>query len=234
MTRIIAFDGIDCTGKTTVIESLKERLIEENYIPYVFHLTSPDVLYKEFFVSQFFTKSELDVSEPFIQWSKFIECFNNIKVILAANPHNIVLLDRTPFSQPIWNRFFDRGKDSVQAGLLTYFLKYFETLNEEMLFVNLNVNTEILTQRILLSDNDRINFINAFNRLYSLDKPVRTETDEGKISFMIYQLKEEFNRLFVSLSRNQIDVKTFDNNIEEDFQHILDELTKINEQVENE
>lgn len=49
MNRIIAFDGLDRSGKTTIINNLSEELIKENYIPYVFHLTGPNDEYNEIF-----------------------------------------------------------------------------------------------------------------------------------------------------------------------------------------
>jgi thymidylate kinase len=39
MRRIIAFDGFDCTGKTTLVNELEERLSLKGLHVYTFHLT---------------------------------------------------------------------------------------------------------------------------------------------------------------------------------------------------
>lgn len=150
-------------------------------------------------------------SDSIIQWSKFLNLFNNIKIILSASIRNIIILDRTPYSENIWNQFFNRTNPYQNDIILKTFLSNFTTLNEEIQFVSLDVNTTILADRILVSENDRINYINAFNNLYKNISSV-SDDDHSKILFMVNKIKEEFNKLYITLRQYNIDVITYENN----------------------
>lgn len=226
MKRIIAFDGLDCIGKSTVINQLKEELIRRDYIPFVFHLTSPNKLYAEFFISYNFGDLNHKITDSIIQWSKFVELFNNIKIILSGNPHNIVILDRTPYSENIWNNFFNRQNNYNNANILKQFLQNFKDLNEEILYINLDVDNTILVNRILKKENDYKNYVNAFDTLYSkkykeLYPNYNADEISSKIYYMIYLLKEQFSKLFVELRYNNIEVKTLKNESESDINNII-------------
>ena len=226
MKRIIAFDGLDCIGKSTVINQLKEELIRSDYIPYVFHLTSPNKLYEEFFISYNFGDLNHKVTDSIIQWSKFVELFNNIKIILSANPHNIVILDRTPYSENIWNNFFNRQNSYQNTNILKQFLQNFKDLNEEILYINLDVDNTILVNRILKKENDYKNYVNAFDSLYNkkynnLYPNYNADDISSKIYYMINFLKEQFNKLFIELRYNNIEVKTLKNETESDINNII-------------
>ena len=177
MRRIIAFDGIDCIGKSYVIRFMYDELLRNNYIPYVFHLTGPDKDYKDFFIDRHFGKLSNKVTDGIIQWEKFIQLYTDIKTILCASTRNVILLDRTPYSENIWNMFFGRKNNYENNAIMLHFLKIFKTLNEEITFVNLDVDSRILTNRILLRDEDCSNYVNAFDRLFGDKPPFRFDHD---------------------------------------------------------
>lgn len=178
MRRVIAFDGIDCIGKSYVINFLHDELIRNDYIPYVFHLSGPDKEYKEFFKHEYFGRLSNKITDSLIQWEKFIQLYSDIKTILSASTRNIVLLDRTPYSENIWNMFFCRKNNYENDSILLHFLKMFELLNEEIQFINLDVDSKIITQRILYRDEDYYNYVGAFNRLFNDRKPFPFDKDD--------------------------------------------------------
>lgn len=227
MRRIIAFDGIDCIGKSYVINLLNNKLLENDYIPYIFHLTGPNL---DFFNETVFGKIPTEFSNGLIQWEKFLQLFSNIDIILKASTRNIVILDRTPYSENIWLKFFGRSNKFNNEQILKNFINEFQLLNENILFVNLDVENKILTNRILLKDIDSLNFIKAFNKLFITKQHEYNEqiqfNESSKIMYMVNVLKEEFNNLFLLLRKNKIDVVTFQNNFESDLKIIIPELLK--------
>ena len=179
-----------------------------------------------FFISYNFGDLNHKVTDSIIQWSKFVELFNNIKIILSANPHNIVILDRTPYSENIWNNFFNRQNSYQNTNILKQFLQNFKDLNEEILYINLDVDNTILVNRILKKENDYKNYVNAFDSLYNkkynnLYPNYNADDISSKIYYMINFLKEQFNKLFIELRYNNIEVKTLKNETESDINNII-------------
>ncbi len=223
MKRVIAFDGVDCLGKTTVINQLKEELIRNEYIPYVFHLTSPTSDYNGLFNQMNFGTLNNKQSDSLLQWSKFKQLFDCIKVILSADLHNVVILDRTPYSENIWLDFFGRINSYNNENILLYFLQDYKELNNEIKFINLDVSTVKIADRILLRDADRKNYLNAFDLIYDKNKLPQYNPDESmsKILYMVNKVKESFNKLFVILRQNNIEVITLQNETPDDINNII-------------
>ena len=223
MKRVIAFDGVDCLGKTTVINQLKEELIRNEYIPYVFHLTSPKSDYNGLFNQMNFGTLNNKQSDSLLQWSKFKQLFDCIKVILSADLHNVVILDRTPYSENIWLDFFGRINSYNNENILLYFLQDYKELNNEIKFINLDVSTVKIADRILLRDADRKNYLNAFDLIYDKNKLPQYNPDESmsKILYMVNKVKEYFNKLFVILIQNNIEVITLQNETPDDINNII-------------
>jgi thymidylate kinase len=222
MKRIIAFDGGDCLGKSTIIDKLSEDLIDKNFIPYVFHLSSPTDEYRSFFNETNFGKLDSRISNPFIQWEKFIQLFKDINIILKSCPRNIIILDRTPYSENIWAKFFNRKNIFTDTDLLTEFLKLFQNINNEILFINLNVENSILADRIIAREIDFKNYLNAYQLLFK-----NNIDDYNKVLIMIDYIKKEFIELIKLLNSFNIEVKIFDNNTPSDIQTILFELRSM-------
>lgn len=167
MRRIIAFDGIDCIGKSYIIHFLHDELLRHDFIPYVFHLSGPNKEYSSFFTPDKFGKLDNEMTDSLIQWEKFIQLYSDIKTILCASTRNVVILDRTPYSENIWNRFFYRKNKFENDKIMLHFLKMFELLNEEISFINLDVDSKILSNRILTREEDYKNYTRAFDMLFS-------------------------------------------------------------------
>lgn len=210
MRQIIAFDGCDGIGKTTIINKLVENLNDSNFNTFVFHLTGPGD--EQDFIQSFDNIS--NVSTTVTQYLKFYELFKAIKVIISSNPNNIVILDRTPYSEYIWTKFFGRnGIDSARIFNNNMF-KAFQQINSSMLYVSLNVDTEILTDRILTQEQDRKNFLTAFDKIYKQNNMIYTgDMDTCKVLFMVQWIKNSYKELELELTKNNIFVKEFNNNV---------------------
>jgi thymidylate kinase len=224
--RIIAFDGLDCIGKTAIINSLHDKLIKLDYIPYIFHLTSPTNDYNTFFTDYNFGYLNRRETNSIIQWSKFIQTFNMIKEILSESQRNIVILDRTPFSENIWNKFFHRENEYNNDRIFNTFLTLYNDILEKMLYINLDVESNILTNRIAEREIDKNNYIKFFNLTYESETDRQTD-DISKIFQVVNIMKEEFNKLLIELRKFNVNIKTYSNNNLEDINFIVNNI--INE-----
>lgn len=166
-------------------------------------------------------------TDSIIQWTKFLQIFNDINVILSASPRNIILLDRTPFSENIWSEFFNRKSVyNNQSNFLLVFLKLYKELIERYSFkyISLEVNSELLADRIFQRNIDRENYINAFNVIYQQNNNSVFNDDFSKILYMINSLKESFNKLNVLLRQYNIDVEIYANNELSDVNTIVNDI----------
>ena len=121
---------------------------------------------KNFFNSSNFGKIKQNDLNTIVQYEKFYQTFEMIQPILDANLSNIVILDRTPFSELVWSPFFNRESEVYKTKDLTNnFLQLFENIKSQMLYIELTANTENLANRIILREEDYINFITAFDLL---------------------------------------------------------------------
>ena len=222
MKQIIAFDGCDCIGKTTIIDNLITSLQNSGFNPFVFHLTGPST--EQNFINNL--NDVGNISKAAIQYLKFYDLFKAIEVIISSNMNNIVILDRTPFSEFIWVKFFGRQNIASALTFNTNMFKEFKNICLNMLYISLDVDTEILANRILLKQSDRENFLAAFNRIYkeiSANIDASTDTDLCKLLFMVQWVKNQYNSLETQLIKNNIMVKVFKNNT----------ITQIDEIVSN-
>ena len=230
MIRIIAFDGCDCVGKSTTIEYLIKRLKAINYNPIIFHLTSPNDEIKNFFNYNNFPDINKNDLATIVQYEKFYQTFKMFQPILDANPSNIIILDRTPFSEVVWVPFFNReSKKYKTKNLMNNFLKLFENIKSQLLYIELTVTSELLTDRIILKEDDYNNFINAFNNLksstskkYEYINP--NDPDSSKILYMINFVKEQYDSVKMLLRNNNILARTYFNNNEEDMFKCVDDI----------
>lgn len=228
MIRIIAFEGCDCVGKSTTIEYLIKRLKALNYKPIVFHLAGPNEEEKDFFNFNNFPGINKNDLGTIIQYEKFYQMFKMIQPILDSDPYNIIILDRTPFSELVWSPFFNReSKKYSSKKLMDKFLKLFENIKSQMMYIELTASSEILVDRIILKEEDYLNFINAFNNLkdstnkkYEYINP--NDPDSAKILYMINFIKEQYESVKLLLRNNGIFSKTFLNNNNEDMFNIVD------------
>lgn len=224
--RIIAFDGIDCIGKSYIINNLVTEFQSLEYIPYVFHLTGPSDI-----IPVFPNDHTLNNKLSIIQWTKFHQVFNDIQTILAASCRNIVILDRTPFSECIWSSFFNRNINSDDEYMLYMFLNKWTRLIHSMTYVNLEVDIPILVERIINKsnidgENDLTNYLNMYNKTIATSGIVEDIPLNQKLSIAITTVKESFSKLMVLLKNNGVTIETFNNNNEEDKNTIISTLIK--------
>lgn len=220
--RIIAFDGLDRCGKSTIITELKQKLIDNGYIPFVFHLTSPSYEYKTLFVSEIFDGIDKKETNSIIQWSKFFQLFNTIKILLNSNDKIIIILDRTPFSEPIWINFFKRPTKYNTDKILLQFLNIFSDMFNEFLYINLIVDTDILLKRILESTDDFQNYLTAYEN--SVYDPNPLHNNNYKIKYMIEYVKKLYSNLEDLLKIYKIMTLSYENNNLNDKNNILSDL----------
>lgn len=234
--RIIAFDGLDCIGKSTVIFSLKDKLLSMDYIPYVIHLNGPVEDLNNILERPNCFDKTMEYAPFFIQWEKFIQTYKMIKVVLDESLRNIIILDRTPYSEQIWTKFFDRNYNKVKNlnnHALCEFMQLFKQLSETICIVNLDVNNNKILHRLFSKDEDYNNYVNAFDKIY---KPTTTYTPitdtDSKVLYMINTLKQEFNNMFLFLCKYGIETYTYENNTQEDINNItidlIEKITKNN------
>jgi thymidylate kinase len=200
MRRIIAFDGFDCTGKTTLINELEACLKINGLNVYTFHLTGPS--------SYVFEKEDLNIFSDsafaIMQWSKFEQLFETIRTILSVDNKAMIILDRTPFTENIWQEFFNRDNLKVKSAsvqLLTNFCDAFADLLDTMLFVNLNIKITELVNRIYNREADRNNYLAAFEGYDGGE--LNFESDKEKIAAVVDMLDiDYFAPLYCDLSEN--------------------------------
>lgn len=220
--RIIAFDGLDRCGKSTIIVELEQKLKDNGYIPFVFHLTSPSYEYKTLFTPEIFDNIDKAETNSIIQWTKFFQLFNNIKTILNSNDKTIIILDRTPFSESIWINFFKRQSKYNTDKIFLKFLSLFSDLYKDFLYVNLCVDTDILLTRILESKEDKQNYLTAYEKGVFDPNPLHDEN--YKINFMIEHVKKLYYNLELLLQSYKINIFTYKNNNLTDKNSIIDDL----------
>lgn len=220
--RIIAFDGLDRCGKSTIISELEKKLKDEGYIPFIFHLTSPSYEYNTFFTKDIFDNIDKVETNSIIQWTKFFQLFNNIKTILNSNEKTIVILDRTPFSESIWINFFKRQSKYNTDKIFLKFLNLFRDLYNEFMYISLDVDTDILAARINESEEDFQNYLTAYeNGVYD---PNPTHDNNYKVKFMINHVKKLYKNLETLLKSYKIDIYCWKNNNLTDKNSILSDL----------
>lgn len=220
--RIIAFDGLDRCGKSTMISDLEQKLKENGYIPFVFHLTSPSYEYNTLFTPETFDGIDKTDTNSIIQWTKFFQLFNNIKTILNSNNKTLVILDRTPFSESIWINFFKRQSKYNTDKIFLKFLSLFSDLYDKFLYVNLIVDTDILLTRIIESKEDKQNYLTAYEKGVFDPNPLHDEN--YKIKFMIEHVKKLYNNLELLIQSYKINVLTYKNNNLTDKNCIINDL----------
>lgn len=211
MKQIIAFDGCDCIGKSSMINKLDEQLKKLGFNTFIFHLTGPGE--EQNFINGF--NNIGNISKTAIQYLKFYELFKNIETIISANTNNIVILDRTPYSEYIWAKFFKRDNADSAKLFNDKMFETFENINKNMVYISLNVDTDILVNRILINEEDRENFLTAFDNYYTQDNLVITEgsdIDECKVLFMVQWVKNNYDNLELELMKNCITVQIITNN----------------------
>ncbi len=213
--RIIIFDGLDRVGKTSVINSLQAKLKDNGKNPIVFHLTGPvsKVLNLETTFSGNSSQWE-HLGTLTTQWLKFETVFNNIIDILNASENNVVILDRSPYSEPVWSRFFNRNTPDGNHNwsMLKKFLEVFKDLNDQILYISLIVNGEILLNRIYQSETDLNNYVNAFQTYTgSSAGPAKS-----KVLYSMNTVREDFLIVSTWLSKFKIKQVSYENNKEID------------------
>lgn len=226
--RIIAFDGLDCIGKSTVISSLKDKLLSLDYIPYVIHLSGPTEDLNNILSHYPKYDGHMEYVPFFVQWEKFIQTYKNIKVILDESPRNIIILDRTPYSENIWSKFFDRNYNKVKdlnIDALYNFMQLFKNLSEIICIVNLDVYNNKILHRLFTKDIDYNNYVKAFDKIYKPNNMYTPITDtDSKVLYMINTLKEDFNNMFLFLCKHGIETFTYENNNQDDINNITNDL----------
>lgn len=187
---------------------------------------------KNFFNSSNFGKIKQNDLNTIVQYEKFYQTFEMIQPILDANSSNIVILDRTPFSELVWSPFFNRESEVYKTkDLMNNFLQLFENIKSQMLYIELTANTENLANRIILREEDYINFITAFDLLKNptikqneyIDP---SDPDFSKILYMINFVKEQYNSIKLLLRKNGILAETYSNNTKEDMFNCVDNILK--------
>jgi hypothetical protein len=139
-----------------------------------------------------------------MQWSKFEQLFETIRTILLTDAKSMIILDRTPFTENIWQEFFNRDNLKVKsdsAQLLTNFCDAFADLLDTMLFVNLNIKITELVNRIYNREADRNNYLAAFEGYGGGE--LNFESDKEKIAAVVDMLDiDYFAPLYCDLSEN--------------------------------
>lgn len=168
MNNFIIFEGANNTGKSTVINLLKQYLIDEkNKPPLILYFSDLNKLYKE---------KEIEEYESLnIFYYKSI--YNNILELFKNSDNLVVIADRSHIGEFIYGRLFRNHNDK-------YFNKFFKEINNivkemkkytkiELYHLNQNIST-------LLKRNDKetpadINFITQELNLFSKYIPVYTK-----------------------------------------------------------
>ena len=212
MKRIIIFDGLDCIGKTTVISNLELELKHNNFIPYIFHLAGPGDYCKKYF-------NEIEITnlnKSLIQWTKFIQLYETFSVILSANPRNIIILDRSPYSELIWEKFFNRISELNCKNNILMFCEYFNKLSDEIQFIHLDVNTKLIEERLYKKQEDLLNYNNYGMSIYNSMSTI----EQTNVALAIETLKKEFYDLYKILTKYNIEVSFLENNTLSDIKNI--------------
>ena len=218
--------GLDRCGKSTIINKLEADLKENGYIPIVFHLTSPSYEYKTLFLSEIFDDISKEETNSIIQWTKFFQLFNNIKTLLNANDKIIIILDRTPFSESIWINFFKRKSKYNTDKIFLKFVSLFKELYNMFLYINLEVDTNILLSRMPFDKEDYQNYLTAYEN--GVFDPNPKHNNDYKVKFMIDHVKKLYGNLEKLLKTYNIDVISYkNNNLTEQNIIFTDLITKI-------
>lgn len=94
----------------------------------------------------------------------------------------------------------------------TNLFKDYTDLFEQMYYVNLTVELEQLAGRIEMRDEDRTNYIAAYDRLFGCKKMDSIDNDHIKIVSTIIHVRSRFNELMDKMRKHGINILTFENN----------------------